>query len=82
MTLCQLEHKVLVVISQHGIADSVNLMVCNFHLIVYKSLPDQSFKNVEVCVILDKRKFELFKVHYFISIVSDQEIVAVNRYGN
>ena len=82
MTLCQLEHKVLVVISQHGVADSVNLMICYFHNILDKTLPDQSLKDVKVCVILDQRKFEFFKFHYFFSIIADQKIVAVDRYGN
>ena len=40
MTLCQLEDKVLVVISQHGVADSVNLVVCYFHRTLNKSFAD------------------------------------------
>jgi hypothetical protein len=71
MTLCQLEDKVLVVISQHGVADSVNLVVCYFYRTLNKSFADQSLKDVEVCVILEKQKFEFFEVHHnFVSLVS------------
>ena len=71
MALCQLEDKVLVVISQHGVADSFNLVVCYFDRTLNKSFVDQSLKDVEVCVILKKQKFEFFEVHNnFVSLVS------------